>query len=152
MAQGSNVPPPMPSDIVPSSEGAGGIGSSTVMFARADHQHPRITSSRPLTLNASGQGVATFSKPFTNEPVPTFSQMPGGVAGPCIFAVESWIMTGDEYTGANIRGWKLAAPTQTLASVNVVGIAVTVGGQSITTYGPAAGAKVSVIMLPDSGV
>lgn len=151
MNQGSNIPAPMPSDIVPPSEGSGGVGASTGMFARADHQHPRITSSRPLTLDANGQGVATFSKSFVNEPVPAFAQMPGGTAGPCVFAVESWIMTGPLYTGANIRGWRLAAPTP-LAAVTVLAVSVAIGGQTITTYGPASGAKVSVIMLPDSGV
>lgn len=144
---------PTPASSAPKSEAnAPGIGSETTKYALEDHQHPRLTSSRPLTLDANGQGVATFSKSFSSEPVPSFSQMPGGVAGPCIFAVESWIMTGQNYTGANIKGWKLSAPTQNLAAVTVLAVSVAIGGQTITTYGPAAGAKVSVIMLPDSGV
>lgn len=103
-------------------------------------------------LDAQGVGSTTFSRPFASEPLPNLTLMPGGIAGPCIFEVTSWIMTGPNYTGANIKGYKLAAPSQTLAAVSVVGISVAVGGQTITTYGPAAGAKVSVVMLPDSGV
>lgn len=39
-----------------------------------------------------------------------------------------------------------------VAAVTVLSVSVAVGGQTVTTYGPASGAKVSVVMLPDSGV
>lgn len=42
--------------------------------------------------------------------------------------------------------------TSGLALRRVLSVSVAVGGQTVTTYGPAAGAKVSVVMLPDSGV
>lgn len=141
----------MPGDFVPPSEGAGAVGADSLMFARADHQHPRITSSVPLTLDSNGQGVATFSRSFPTEPLPAFAQMPGGAAGPCIFEVESWIPASPPYTGANVRGYRLSAP-QNLTAVTVLGVSVAIGGQTITTYGPANGVKVSVIMLPNSGV
>lgn len=151
MAQGVSVPAPQPADSLPRSEGTGSIGAEVNTFARGDHQHPRITSSVPLTLDANGEGVATFSRAFTTEPLPAFAQMPPMTLGPCIFLVESWIMTGQTFTGANVRGYRLASPTN-LAAVTVLGISVAVGGQTVTTYGPANGVKVSVIMLPNSGV
>jgi hypothetical protein len=135
---------------MPASEGAGFVGSETASFARGDHQHPRVSSSKPVTLDANGQGVATFSRPFSVEPLPAFAQMPPLGAGPCIFLVESWVMSGADYVGANVRGYRLSAP-QNLATVQVLGISVAVGGQTVTTYGPANGVKVSVIMLPNSG-
>ena len=143
-------PGPIPADFVPPSEGSGAVGSDVAMYARGDHQHPRVSSSKPVTLDANGQGVATFSRPFTSEPLPAFAQMPPLGVGPCIFLVESWVMSGSEYVGANVRGYRLSAP-QNLATVQVLGISVAVGGQTVTTYGPANGVKVSVIMLPNSG-
>ena len=151
MVQGVSVPAPQPAESLPRSEGTGSIGTEANTFARGDHQHPRITSSVPLTLNAQGQGVATFSRPFTSEPLPAFAQMPPMTLGPCIFLVESWVMDGTDFVGANVRGYRLAAP-QNLAAVTVLGISVAVGGQTVTTYGPADNVKVSVIMLPNSGV
>lgn len=153
MSQSTSVPPPMAADATPSSESTGGaIGSQSDRFARADHRHPRITWSRNVMLDANGVGVADFSsKPFPSEPVAAFAQLPGA-AGPCTFQVESWIMSGPNYVGANIRGWKSDGPTQTLASVTIVGISAAVGGQTVQKYGPAAGVKVSVVLLPDSGV
>lgn len=127
------------------------VGAQAMKYAREDHQHPRITSSRNLTLDANGEGVATFTRAFSTEPVAAFAQITG-VAGPCIFQIVSWIMTGSDYTGANIKGWKMEGPSQTLASVTIVGISAAVGSQNITKYGPAAGVRVSVVMLPDSGV
>lgn len=144
-------PIPIPSDVLPASEGTGAIGPDDGMFARARHQHPRITSSVPLTLDSNGQGVATFSRAFSTEPLPAFAQMPPMTLGPCIFLVESWIMTGQTFTGANIRGYRLSGP-QNLAAVTVLGVSVAIGGQTVTTYGPADNVKVSVIMLPNSGV
>lgn len=142
---------PIPSNIAPASESSTPVvGTDIQMYALPDHQHPRLTSSVPLTLDANGAGVATFSRGFATEPLPAFAKMPGTPSGPCIFDVESWIMTGALFTGANIKGYRLSGP-QNLAAVTVLGISVAVGGQGITTYGPANGVKVSVIMLPNSG-
>lgn len=156
MNQGSSVPAPMPGDVVPPSEGAGAVGSDPSMFARVNHQHPRITSSTPVVLDANGAGVATFTRSFSAEPMASFTQMPmtegGTVTGPPVICrVKSWIKTGANFTGANIEGFMLAPPAS-LAAAQVLGISVTIGGQTITTFGPAANVKVSAIMLPNSGV
>lgn len=149
-------PVPTPSAVVPSSEKTGGaVGSDVTQFARADHQHPRMTSSTPVLLNASGEGVATFTRPFPTAPIPSFAQIPATdgatVSGPpCVFRVKSWIKTGADFTGANIEGFMLSPPTG-LAAVTVLGISVAVGGQTYVTFGPAASVNVSVIMLPNSG-
>lgn len=143
----------MPADTTPPSESTGGaVGSQSDRFARADHRHPRITWSRNVMLDANGVGVADFSsKPFASKPVPSFSKV-SGAAGPCSFEVIDWIMSGANYVGANIKGYRTAGPNQTLAAVTVLSVSVAVGGQTVNTYGPAANVEVSVIMLPDSGV
>lgn len=128
----------------------GAAGDDPATYSDGKHQHPRMSSSTPITLDPNGQGVATFSRSFASEPLPAFAQMPPLGSGPCIFLVESWITTGPNYTGANVRGYRLSGP-QNLASVTILGISAAVGGQTITTYGPANGVKVSVIMLPNSG-
>lgn len=152
MSQSTSVPPPMPADATPSSESTGGaIGAQSDRFARADHRHPRITSSRNLVLDANGEGQTLFTRAFTAKPVAAFAQLPG-VAGPCTFQVTSWVMSGSDYVGANIKGWKSDGPSQTLASVTIVGISAAVGNQTVTKYAAAAGVEVSVVMLPDSGV
>lgn len=143
---------PTPATSAPKSEASSSaIGGQTSKYALEDHRHPRITWSRNIMLDAKGVGVADFSsKPFPTKPVPSFSKV-SGAAGPCSFEVTSWIMNGSDYVGANIKGYRTSGPSQTLASVSVVGITVAVGGQTVTTYGNAANVEVSVIMLPDSG-
>lgn len=156
MAQGVSVPAPQAADTIPRSEGTGSVGTDAMTFARGDHQHPRITSSKPTVLDANGQGVAVFSRPFLSAPQAAFAQVPMNdgdvVTGPpCVFRVKSWIKTGAEFTGANIEGFMMAPPTQ-LASVQVLGVSVAVGGQTYVTFGPAANVNVTVVMLPNSGV
>lgn len=156
MAQASVVPPPSPANFVPFAEKTGGaVGSDPNQFARADHQHPRMASSTPVLLNASGAGVATFSRSFPTAPIPSFAEIPATdgatlTGPPCVFRVKSWIKTGADFTGANIEGFMLSPP-QGLAAVTVLGVSVAVGSQTVTTFGPAANANVSVIMLPNSG-
>ena len=141
---------PQPADFVPPGEKTGGaVGSDVVMYARADHQHPRLTSSTPVTLDANGAGAVTFSRSFPAEPMPAFARMPGGTTGPCVFDVDSWVMSGSDYVGANVKGYRLSPPA-TQTSVQVLGINVVLAGQAIVTYGPASGAKVSVIMISSS--
>jgi len=151
----SFIPPPTAAANVPFAEKTGGaVGADSSQFARADHQHPRMTSSTPVLLDGAGAGVATFTRSFPVAPIPSFAQIPPSdgatVTGPpCVFRVKSWIKTGSDFTGANIEGFMLSPPTG-LASVNVLGISVAIGGQTYVTFGPAATVNVSVIMLPNS--
>jgi len=150
MSQSSSVPPPTPSNFVPPSEGGGQVGSDSAMFARADHQHPRLTSATPVTLDANGEGTVTFSRTFSSPPMPAFTRVPPISGGPCVFEVYEWIpSSGSPVTGAKVRGYRLSGP-QNLAAVTVLGISVAVGGQTLVSYGPANGVTVSVIALQAS--
>lgn len=144
------VPPPGMATYTPLGESRiGAAGDDPATFSDGKHQHPRMSSSTPVTLDGTGSGTVTFSRSFPTEPLPAFARMPGGTTGPSIFEVESWVMSGSDYVGANVKGYRLSPPvTQTAATV--LGISLVISGQPIVTYGPASGAKVSVIMLPNS--
>lgn len=134
----------------------GAAGDDPATYSDGKHQHPRMSSSTPVTLDANGAGVATFSRSFAIAPMPTFAEVPATdgatlTGPPSVFRVKSWIKTGADFTGANVEGFKLSPPTA-LAAVQVAGISVAVGGQNYVTYGPAANATVSCIMLPNSTV
>lgn len=146
--QGSTVPPPTPADFVPPGESnTGSVGSDAVMFARADHQHPRPTSASSVTLDANGDGTVTFTRTFATAPMPAFTRVPPISGGPCVFEVTEWIpANGVNVTGAKVKGYRLSGP-QSLAAVTVLGVSVAVGGQSVVTYGPASGVTVALIAV-----
>lgn len=157
MSEGTySVIGPVMATYVPLTESkTGAAGDDPATYSDGKHQHPRMSSSTPVALNASGAGVATFTRAFASAPLPAFAEIPGTDAGtlsgpPCVFRVKSWIKTGAEFTGANIEGFMLSPPTQ-LAAVQVLGVSVAIGGQTYVTFGPAANTSVSVIMLPNSG-
>lgn len=123
------------------------IGAEIARYALEDHQHPRLTSATSVTLDANGVGTVMFSRTFPTEPVTTFMAiMPTN--GPIICEIQSWVRSGSDYTGAVVKGYRVG--TQTLASVQVLGIAVGVGGQTVNVVSNASGAKVSIIALVPS--
>jgi hypothetical protein len=152
MAQSTSVPPPMPADATPSSESrTGSVGATSDRFARADHQHPRLTSATIVTLDGSGLATATFTRSFPVEPSVDLTPIAPGGTQPVALQVDSWVMTGPDYTGCIVRGYR-GAPT-TLAAVSVVGISVAVGSQTVNPFsGSASGVRVSVIALQNSAV
>ena len=84
--------------------------------ARADHVHPRLTSTTVQTLGAGGDVSINFTR--------TFASMPGVVCTaykatdnlPVTFEVKSWIMSGANYVGCVIHGGK----AQTLPNISGV--------------------------------
>ncbi len=144
-------PPIQPFTLTPGSEKTGGdAGNDPTQFAMGNHQHPRPSSAANVTLDSNGIVAVNFTRTFDVEPVAFCS--PIGIFGssPPEAHVESWIMTGPLYTGANLRGTRQAS--QNLAAVTVLGVSVAVGGQSVgpLNTSPAAGVRFSCIFLQPS--
>lgn len=149
---GLTIPPPTPGMVAPPGENtSGAVGAESTQFARADHQHPRLTSATNVLLDANGDGTVTFTRtfPVASPPTVAFARVPPISGAPCVFDVQSWTIVGASVTGCTVKGYRLSGP-QSLAAVTVLGISVAVGGQSIITYGPANGVSVAVIALQAS--
>lgn len=142
---------PRPADFIPPTEKTGGaIGSDAAMYARADHQHPRITSATVVTLDSNGLATVAFTRSFPAEPSVDLTPITPGGTQPVALQVNSWVMTGADYTGCIVKGFR--GQDTSLAAVQVLGISVAVGSQTITPFSaPAAsGVRVSVIALMNS--
>lgn len=60
---------PQAASTTPQPEKTGGdVGAVDTRYAKADHQHPRLTSTTYATLDNSGQALVTFTRTFTNKP------------------------------------------------------------------------------------
>ncbi len=144
-------PVPVPSNVLPSPEKTGAaIGTDMQMYALPDHQHPRLTSATQVTLDANGLATVVFTRSFPAEPAVDLTPIAPGGTQPVTLQVDSFVMTGANYTGCIIKGFRGQATT--LAAVTVVGISVAVGAQTVTPFSaPAAsGVRVSVIALMNS--
>lgn len=149
--QGSVVPPPIPADFVPSGEKTGGaIGVDAAMYARADHQHPRLTSATTGFLDSNGLATVAFTRVFPTKPSIDLTPIAPGGTQPVALQLDSWVMTGADYTGCIVKGFRGQATN--LAAVQVLGISVAVGAQTITPFSaPAAsGVEFSCIALQTS--
>ena len=62
-------PPAQPGDTVPPPEVVGGQIGAQVLYARADHTHPRITRATTCTLDAAGTCSITWASPLPTAPV-----------------------------------------------------------------------------------
>jgi hypothetical protein len=146
-------PVPQPSYATPSPEAAGGsVGASDMGYSMGGHAHPRLTSATSSATNpaiANGVATVTFTRTFDVEPAVVVLPV-GATTDPVIFNVESFVKdAGNKFAGCVVRAFRIVA--QSLASVNVVGINVTVGGQTINvTGGNTTGQRYSVIALQAS--
>ena len=60
---------PKPANAAPMAERTGAaIGNATTRFALEDHQHPRLTSTTPVTIASGNMADVTFTRTFDNEP------------------------------------------------------------------------------------
>lgn len=146
MTQATSVPPPMPADSTPSSESRmGAVGSQSERYARADHQHPRLTSATTHTLDASGLATVTFTRTFATEPAVDLTPIAPGGTQPVILQVDSWIMSGGTYTGCVVKGYRLNTLPATLTLLTAL-VNFSISSGSVN------GVRVSVIALQNSAV
>lgn len=147
MSQSTSVPPPMPADTAPPGESrTGAVGATSDRFARADHQHPRLTSATIVTLDGTNTATVTFTRTFAVEPSIDLTPIAPGGTQPVILQVDSWVQDGGGlYTGCVIRGYRMNTLPATLTLLTaLVNFSV--------SSGSASGVRVSVIALQNSAV
>lgn len=112
---------PKPADTAPLSEKTGAaIGALDTRYAKADHQHPRLTSTTYATVASGSTASVPFTRTFIQKPGIVCTEIEGSTgtgAQPAVFKVESWISDGTNYTGAVIRVWRSTTVPQNLATL-----------------------------------
>ena len=144
---------PKPANVDPQPERmTAARGGDVSRYALEDHRHPRLTSSKNVTLDANGLATVTFDRVFEVEP--TFLAGPIGSFGntPPIVGVEGWVKDVDgKFIGANLKG--VRAVNQVMASTTppLLNISILSGGQTVQPFNaPAANVKVSATFLQPS--
>lgn len=113
----SNVPtPPSPSTTMPASVALNGLQGTSTTYARSDHTHAARVQRKIVTLDSNGLATWTFAKPFTAEP--SLQYMVFQSSGePIVVEAQSWVMSGSDYIGVNIKAYRSRAlPTLTALS------------------------------------
>lgn len=102
----ANSPTPL-SDALPNSEKVSPDAGDAAQSARADHAHPRLTSTTIQTLGAGGDVQVIFTRSFTSMPgVLCLAYKPTDNL-PVTFEVKSWVQdANNNYTGCVIHGSK----------------------------------------------
>jgi hypothetical protein len=130
------------SNLQPTSEAVSATIGSSVMAARADHAHQRLTSSTRVTLDASGLATVTYTRTFSAPPVLSCLAI-NPTGRPVTVEQVSDIKTGALWTGAQIHGYR----TQNLPAV----ITLLSGLINYDVFGAsAAGVDVNVIAIQPS--
>lgn len=101
----------------PTAEAVSASPGSMDMASRADHTHPRLTATATGTLNASGEATITFTRSFASKPAVTVLYVEATDNQPVVFKVKSWTMTGGNYTGCVIKGYRSQTIPQNLATL-----------------------------------
>jgi hypothetical protein len=156
---------PQPSSATPMPEKTGGAtGAADTRYARADHQHPRLTSTTYGTLGSNGQVSIAFTRTFVNKPGINLTETDATASSqPLVLRSIGWMQDSNGlYTGVIIQGSRAQllpalTPLSTLLSlVSGVVTGVNLVVTALTNYnifgGNAAGAAVSVIAVARSDV
>ncbi len=134
--------PPQLANSLPSAEGVAAAAGMASVASRVDHVHPRLTSTNIDTLDASGLKTLTFTRSFATEPSAVFTMIEAGTAAPVSFRVQSWVMTGANYTGCVVYGQRHRALPAVLTLLTAL--------VSYEAWIPAANVKFSAIMIASS--
>lgn len=156
---------PKPADASPMPERTGGaIGAVDTRYAKADHQHPRLTSTTYATLGPGGQATVTFTRSFVNKPGINLTETDATASSqPLVLRSLGWVQDAQGlYTGVTIQGSRAQLlPSLTLLSGTLSLLTQVVTGvnslvTALTNYnifgGNAVGATVSVIAVARSDV
>ena len=109
----ANPPTPLSSTMPVAEQVNAAIGAGETS-ARADHVHPRLTSTTVQTLGAGGDVSINFTRMFSTMPGVVCTAYTATDNRPVTFEVESWGMSGSNYAGCVIHGGK----AQTLPNIS----------------------------------
>lgn len=143
---GMFVPPPSPYASIPAGESRmGDAGNDANQFAMGGHKHPRLTSATIVTLDGSGFATATFTRSFTAMPSVDLTPITPGGTQPVTLQVDSWVMSGSDYVGCVVKGYR--------GSTTLLNLGLVTTGLTLNAFaGSASGVTVSVIALQNSAV
>lgn len=110
------------SNTMPSPEATAASAGSMDQASRADHTHPRRSSTATGTLNSSGEATITFTQTFAAKPAVTVLYVEGADNQPIVFKVKSWTMVSGQYTGCVIKGYRAQAIPTNLVSLLLGGV------------------------------
>lgn len=135
---------PTPASNTPMAEKTGGAVGGAAQFARADHQHPRLTSVTIGQLGTGGVSPAiTFTRTFASEPGVNLTPIAPGGTQPVMLQVESWVRStmsptpSGDYIGCVVKGYRAQnLPTLTGLLTNVVA--------ALSGFNPNAGSALGV--------
>lgn len=134
----------MLSNAMPQSEATAGASGAAGQASRGDHKHQRLTSATTTTLDANGLATVTFTRSFASQPRIAFAYAESADAEPIILKRVSWVIDGGgNYTGVNIKGYRLRTLPASIALLTVL-ISFSISA------GSAAGISVDVIALEQS--
>lgn len=157
---------PQAASTTPQPEKTGGdVGAVDTRYARADHQHPRLTSTTYATLDIMGKATVAFSRTFVNKPGLNLTETDAAeFSQPLVLRGLGWIKDANGlFTGVTIQGSRAQLlPTITPVSTSLIAIATTIAAVNsnvvtpLTNYnvfgGTAFGAVVSVIAVARSDI
>lgn len=156
---------PQPADTMPMAEKTGAaLGAIDARYARADHQHPRLTSTTYGTLGSNSQATVPFTRTFVNKPGINLTETDATASTqPLVLRAIGWTQdTNGLYTGVIIQGSRaqllpeLTPLSTALALLSGIVTGVNTVVTTLTKYnifgGSAAGASVSVIAVARSDV
>ena len=152
--------PPLAST-TPSPEMTGGSAGAAVAVPRADHAHPRLTSTTgPHTLDATGKVTVLFTRSFTKAPGLAFTRVVDtDVQERPVDMQATYIVTAGLYVGVIVRARRSSVlPTLapltgiTLLSALVTGVnAISAALTGFDVFGtPAVGVKFTCIAVQSS--
>lgn len=149
---------------LPVAEGKTASAGSMNTATRADHVHPRLTSTASGTLNAAGEATITFTRTFPMKPAVIITPVESAEAQPLVFKVKAWLneggtawQPGQAFGGCVIKGYRSQA-LPAISSVSGLLTAVITGVNALVSAlsnfnvfgGSAAGAEYSLIALMPS--
>ena len=108
------------------------VGAATTA-AKADHAHPRLTSTQWGVLDSAGEATFMFTQKFDVEPgiAPTYRELANNP--PLIHKVKEWVMDGSgKYAGAKLKFYRIQALPSGLLNITVLNSFDVSAGGSLT--------------------
>lgn len=137
------------SDQPPATEAVSPAAGAAALASRSDHKHERLTSATVQVLDGTGAATVTFTRAFAALPAVTCLLYEATTGQPVVFKVESWVMTGANYTGCVVRGYR-ASVLPSLSGILLIGPLLTALANYNVFGGSAAGAQFCCIALQPS--
>lgn len=134
--------------VTPPQESTAGAPGAAGMASDSSHTHPSISSRHRVALNSSSVATVTYARKFSTKPVIVLTAInPSG--RPVQLEVTSDIMTGADYTGCTIKGYR-SQLLPGLSGILLIGPLISALSAFDVLGGSAANVEVSVVAFMPS--